>query len=364
MILPLNHRSQGKSASFLLGAAFLLSVATASPGTTLSADRGKSIVWKVECEKHNVFIAGSVHLLREDDYPIPPTYYRAYQESEKIIFEIDTADMEGLEPAMKMQQLGSYQNGDTLANHLRSETLELLRNFLRERQLPETAFMTMKPGLLSLTLSSLEAMRMGARPDLGLDMRFGALAKEDSITTGGLETIETQLGIFDGFTDEECDELLRTTIESLATITESLDKMISAWHLGDIEGLDTILNSEFEDSEKLRQALLVNRNRNWIPEIERAIAGDRNVMFMVGAGHLIGKDSVIELLEANGHKPVQMTYQTSKLPETAPIILKRIREPNETAEVPAAEQSSGFPAIRQPDPAALSRSARNLAAPR
>jgi uncharacterized protein YbaP (TraB family) len=52
--------------------------------------------------------------------------------------------------------------------------------------------------------------------------------------------------------------------------------------------------------------LLTQRNKNWIPEIEKALAGDKTVLFLVGAAHLVGTDSVIDLLEKKGHKPEQI----------------------------------------------------------
>ena len=54
------------------------------------------------------------------------------------------------------------------------------------------------------------------------------------------------------------------------------------------------------------EILLVDRNQNWIPVIEEKLAGDKNVMFIVGAAHLVGEGSVVQLLEDKGHKLVQL----------------------------------------------------------
>ncbi|MBU6180151.1 MAG: TraB/GumN family protein, partial [Verrucomicrobia bacterium] len=51
---------------------------------------------------------------------------------------------------------------------------------------------------------------------------------------------------------------------------------------------------------ELREVLLTERNRNWIPEIEKALATDRDVMFLVGAAHLVGEDGVVDLLRDKG----------------------------------------------------------------
>jgi len=269
---------------------------------------GRAVVWKIDGATNTIFIAGSVHLLRPQDFPIPPNYNEAYEQAEELIFEIDPALLSDPGTMMKMQELSSLPEGETVQAYITAETYQLLDNFLHERDLPAEQLARLKPGMLALTLSSIEAMRDGARPDLGLEMRFGALAARDGKLTAGLETVEFQIGMFDDFSAEENDEMLRTTLQELGKVADGLDDLIKAWRAGDIESLDKLVNAEFEDNLKLRDVLLVNRNRSWIPQIEKAIAGNRDVMVMVGAGHLVGKDSVIEMLEARGHKPVQLTY--------------------------------------------------------
>ena len=319
----------------------LLTLLGISPSTTFGASgEGRAIIWEIKGTKHSVFIAGSVHLLREKDFPIPPNYNEIYEKADELIFEIDTAILNDPATVLSMKQLGSFQNGDTVEDHVTPETFKLLEKFLKKRNLPASQLIQMKPGMLAITLSSIEAIRNGASPDLGLEMRYGALAARDKKPTSGLETVEYQVSMFDDFTTEEADEMLRSTLESLEDISEGLDDLINAWRAGDAEGMDKLVNAEFEDNEKLRKVLLVDRNRNWIPHIERAVAGDRNVLVMVGAGHLVGDDSVIELLEAKGHKLEQLTYDPDA--EDAPKFKRRgkKRRNKETQPAEAADKKA------------------------
>jgi uncharacterized protein YbaP (TraB family) len=306
-------------------------------GTTLPASatpgEGRAIIWEYKGDGHSVYIAGSVHLLRAKDFPIPPNYNEIYEKADELIFEIDTAVLNDPATALSMKRLGSFQNGDTVEDHVTAETFEMLEKFLETRKLPASQLIQMKPGMLALTLSSIEAMRNGARPDLGLEMRYGALAARDEKPTSGLETVEYQIGMFDDFSREEADEMLRSTLENLEDISDGLDDLINAWRAGDAEGMDQLVNAEFEENEKLRKVLLVDRNRNWIPHIEKAMASDRNILVMVGAGHLVGKDSVIEMLKAKGHKLEQLTYDPDA--EDAPKFKKRGKKNNKKNKQPA-----------------------------
>ena len=159
--------------------------------------------------------------------------YRAYQL--KVLNDPATAFL--------MKRLGSFQNGDTVEDHVTPETFAMLKKFLKKRELPASQLIQMKPGMLALTLSSIEAMRNGARPDLGLEMRYGALAARDKKPTSGLETIEYQISMFDDFSKEEGDKMLRSTLENLEDISDGLDDLIDAWRAGDAKAMDELLNA-------------------------------------------------------------------------------------------------------------------------
>jgi len=290
-----------------------------SPGDTVSASVSPkasgelpSCVWKIKGSKNTVYIAGSVHLLRQEDYPLPAAYDIAYLDSDRLYFEIDMAEISSPETMSKMQQLGMYSAKDSLRRHVSAGTFKLLTSYLTSRGLPTLLFEKMKPGLLAINLSSMEALRMGARPDLGLEVKFHQKALKDGKPSGGLETVEFQVTLFDKLNDREQDRMLRATLEKIEEMQQTLRDLIAAWKKGDIKTMDTLLNEEFKEDPNLKNILINKRNQSWIPEIEKAFLGSENVIFIVGAGHLVGKGSVIELLEQRGYVPLQMTSPAAK----------------------------------------------------
>jgi uncharacterized protein len=50
----------------------------------------------------------------------------------------------------------------------------------------------------------------------------------------------------------------------------------------------------------LRDRLLIDRNKRWVPKIEALADGPDTAMVIVGAGHLVGPDSVVDLLQKDG----------------------------------------------------------------
>jgi len=69
--------------------------------------------------------------------------------------------------------------------------------------------------------------------------------------------------------------------------------------------LESLLNDALREAPALYKRLLTDRNRAWVPAVEKLLQGDRDAIVIVGAGHLVGKESVVELLARKGFKPTQ-----------------------------------------------------------
>jgi hypothetical protein len=61
-----------------------------------------------------------------------------------------------------------------------------------------------------------------------------------------------------------------------------------------------------KESPKLYKRLITDRNRDWIPHLETLMASGKKTLVIVGVGHLVGKDSVINLLKSRGYKVKKM----------------------------------------------------------
>lgn len=82
---------------------------------------------------------------------------------------------------------------------------------------------------------------------------------------------------------------------------EALDAIIRAWAAGDVDALTAALVPRNEAEQAGLQSLLLDRNRNWLPTLERLLAENREDLAVVGAAHLAGDGSVLDLLEKAGY---------------------------------------------------------------
>ncbi len=267
----------------------------------------KSCVWKVSDADSTVYLAGSVHLLRKSDLPIPGAYARVYEDSEEVIFEVDMATMSDPLMVVKLQKLGMLPQGETLEDHLSEKTMTALRAYLKASGIPSVMMEKMKPGMLLITISSIEAMKLGASPEHGVETTLYKRCIEDGKPSSGLETLEYQLGRFNALTDEEVDKELAESLGKIDEMADMLDELIQAWKSGDTKRIDQILKEQMVEDSPIEKLLLTDRNKNWIPAIEKALAGKKNTMFLVGAAHLIGENSVVAILQRKGLKVEQLS---------------------------------------------------------
>ncbi len=290
----------------------------AGPGLTHAAEDHPVCIWEVAGTANTVYLTGSIHLLSADAYPLPQPYEDVYKESEKVWFEapLDKAN----DPALGLQlmQMAMYTEPDqSLKTELPAETYQALVNALAEKELSALLPIADKtrPGFLALILGQIELMEMGARPDLGLDMHFHQRSVKDGKETGGLETWDTQIKLLTRFNDEESEKMVRYTVENLGKTKEFYEKLVERWKLGDAEGVAAEMNEGLEDFPELAEALLTDRNRSWIEKIEPMLKDEKDdVMIVVGTGHLVGKDSVIELLEKKGYRVRQLRTEAAAVP--------------------------------------------------
>jgi hypothetical protein len=166
-----------------------------------------------------------------------------------------------------------------------------------------------KPWVLYLTLSGRFDSSRDFRPELGIENHFYRMAKDAGKPTGGLETIQDQLDVFDTLPLIIQDALLQ---ESL-TITGSKERekaflhMVKAWHQGSLDGLEQLVET-FKTYPLFYKKLLVQRNRNWVPQIASFLKEDSNVLVIVGAAHLAGEDGLIALLTTQGYQIERVSY--------------------------------------------------------
>jgi len=265
----------------------------------------QSCLWSIQSQSNTFYLLGSLHVLRQDAYPLAAAIAKAYADCRKIVFETDIAAMQ--EPAMqaKMLQLGLYPQGQNLLPNLDGHTRQLLARKMTELGLPLEQFVRFKPWFLALTLTTVELQRMGFNPIYGLDLHFFNKARTDAKEIGFLEPVELQLNLLGNMVKKDQNAFLNQTLKDLEVVNELAADLVKFWKAGNADGLHQLLFKSFKDYPAIHDRLLIQRNKKWVKEIEGLMRENKNVLFVVGAGHLVGPESVVDLLKRRGYKVKQ-----------------------------------------------------------
>jgi uncharacterized protein len=297
-------RSRRSASAVLLYGFAVLAALVATAQEPRAQD--KSFLWKVQSDKNAIYILGSIHYLKKESFPLKKAIENVFSAAKKIVLEIDlkTATPE------KAQQItlekGLYRDGTTLQQNIDPETYTLVVRRAKELGVDVRALTSLKPWLVAMTLTSLKLQKLGFDSNYGVDRYLAERAKTSGKTTGGLETLEFQIGLLDQLSPRDQEAMLRQGLKDLNLLDHSVAPVVQSWTKGDVGSLEELLLGGMREYPELYQNVIVERNRRWLPEIEKLMAQDENVLLVVGAAHLVGKDGVIELLKARGYAVEQM----------------------------------------------------------
>jgi hypothetical protein len=262
-------------------------------------------LWKVQGKQASVYLLGSVHALHENDYPLPPVIENAFTNAQIVAFETDIGELENQAMAMKMMTKSQLPEGQTLENVLSPEIYKSFMKHADDSGTPSVMLERMKPAMAAMTLEVFELLKLGLNPEYGVDKHFFPLAQSAGKKILPLETVDYQLDLLTGFSKEEGELLMKSTLKELDNLKKDLGELVKAWREGDAEQLQKLMNDAMADSPLIYKRLLTDRNHNWIPKIEELARGQTNAIVIVGAGHLVGKEGVVELLKKDGLKVTQ-----------------------------------------------------------
>lgn len=261
-----------------------------------------SSVWKAQKGATTIYLGGTFHLLRDGDYPLPPEFDLAYRAADTLVLETGIDRLR--DPAMqqKLLQIGVYGDGSTIDRHLSPGTYARLKAYCTANRVPLQALQAMKPPLLMATVTLLELSRIGVSRQ-GVDQFFLARAQQDGKTVETLETVDEQMNFLASLADGNEDEFIAQALEEMKTVREQFETMVSAWRSGDTDRLAGLLTSEMKAGQpRIYQRLIVDRNRSWLKTIGTYGTSRRVRFFLVGAGHLVGPDGIIEGLRKMGYR--------------------------------------------------------------
>ena len=266
-----------------------------------------SFLWKVTTPAgRSLYLAGSLHLLSSEYYPLAPAFDERFAEADLLVEELDMAEMAAPASQMLMLQRGMMPAGQTLESVLAPDTLEAVKSKAAELGLPFAPLQLFKPWALALTLQGMEWQKAGYDANLGLDKHFYDTAREKGLQVQGLETLAFQIGQFDGLSMPLQDRMLAESLKEMATASAQVGEMARAWKAGDAVAIEKIVLADLKSEPQMYDRLLVARNRTWLPKLDALLTRPKPAFVVVGAAHLVGPDGLLAAFKAKGYTVTQM----------------------------------------------------------
>ena len=266
-----------------------------------------SSLWVTEIDDHQLFLMGSIHVLQKSHYPLPTALEEAYKKCEVVVFEIDQKEMETTEVQQMFLRLGTYPPSTSLDKHLSETTLVAFNDYLATIQLPFAIFKQFKPAYCALVITMMEFERLGFLANYGLDQYYAEKATHDGKKQLALETAAFQFNLFFNQKAIPQDIFLAQTLKEIKELPIIAASMEKSWTTGNSADLYKLLSASFSQYPQFYKVLITDRNKRWVPRLLQIMAEEKkNVLVVVGAGHLVGPESVVELLQGRGYRVKQL----------------------------------------------------------
>lgn len=267
---------------------------------------GRGFMWEVESNGNTVYLVGSMHIADDSFYPLRPEFEEAFAEADYLGVEIDISKAADEEQQKLIMDLGMYQDGTTLKDHVSRETYAKLGEILKQSGMQPNALDAFKPWVAETTISSLKSVKAGYDASAGIDLYFIQKAIERKVPILELETYESQLGMFDNFSKELQEKNLNTALDNFDVLDESVNQMAEMWKTGNEEQLLEFTNSISGD-EEYNKAMLIDRNIGMADKIDGYLKNGKNEEYfiVVGSAHYLGEHGIVKLLQDKGYTVVR-----------------------------------------------------------
>lgn len=260
------------------------------------------LYWQASKGKLNYLITGSVHVGDDSMYPLPTNLTSFLQHSDGIVVETDIRNSSGVQYPQT-----SITSQQVVNEAERKELIGIAKLLgLNDQQL-----LLAPPWASALTIQMKLVEYLGYKAQDGVDLWLLSQASAQGKPVYSLETMQFQINLLAQLPNGG-EELLLSAIEDFDHTEEAAHCLIKSWKHGDINKLNEFAELS-EMSSELEEAFMFERNRDWAKQLASGAPfpnHEGNYLVVVGALHLLGRDSLLELLQAQGFTVTQRSKST------------------------------------------------------
>lgn len=265
----------------------------------------QSSVWRVKNKYGEIYLGGTIHLLREQDFPLPDEFEMAYDASSILVFETDMKELETPEFQQKLLAKSIFLGDSTIKDVLSEEIYKMLEEACTNSGLPFAQIQKLRPSVLIMTLVVIQYQKLGINAP-GVDVHYSQRGMDEGKNTQFLETVDEQVNLLANMGKGHEDEFVQQSIEDLTKAETQMLDMIGSWRNGQTKESEKELQDMKTGYPELYQDLVVRRNNAWMPRVEKLFETEDIEFILVGALHLHGEDGLLAQLKKKGYRVKQL----------------------------------------------------------
>ena len=260
-------------------------------------------LWKLADADTTIYLFGTIHILPAGTNWMDSVIRQAVDGAQSLTLEA-VLDQDPGQVASVLLRIGTAKGLPPLADRVPSAKRAQLAAMVKASGFPPAFLDGMKSwaAAIMLTGAALQQIGVDAAASPGVEPQLTALFRSANKPVDGLETAEIQLGYFDKLPESAQRAFLLATLDDPAKAKADFAKMLGAWEKGDPAAIEKSFADDPEFTPELRDLLIRQRDRNWADAIAKRMDQPGTVFVAVGAGHLVGPDSVQKMLAEKGLK--------------------------------------------------------------
>ena len=275
--------------------ASLGSIAAQAPGPTENA-----LLWKISGNglARPTYLYGTIHLIPVKDFFLTDSTLSAFNRAEAVAFEFNLKKEMRIIPQLRLMLKTRMRGDTTLGMLLSSEDYEFVKEKLRNKRIPVRIIERLKPMFIS-DLANHDFSGSSGEPMTSYEMDLLSRAKKQNKKIKGLETANYQISVLDSIPYHLQAQMLVEEMKKGSRNNRDYKRLVKIYKRQDLEMLSKMTFGN-DDFGAYNEMLLDNRNRNWIPVMEK-LMHKKSMFFAVGAAHLLGDMGVVSLLRKRGY---------------------------------------------------------------
>lgn len=283
----------------ILGLAALFLGSAASARTT----QAHPALWEVSDPDTTIYLFGTIHLLPANYQWRTAAFDHALDGSQELVVETIVDDKNPGKLMAAMSSIGFDSKLPPLAQRIAPEKRAALAKAIAASGVPPVAFDRMKTWTAAFLLLGQQFKKIGLKGPDGVEAILRNEFTSKGKPVGELESNVEQLGFFNALPEAAQRALLEGALdEQKSAMDRQFNAMLKGWGDGNVAAVARTFDRDMAGSPDLKRILIEQRNANWSRWIENRMAQPGAVIVAVGAGHLAGSHSVIEMLKRDGYR--------------------------------------------------------------